>query len=343
MRRRNRKVMYLVFGALILMVSVGYAVLSANLTINGVSRIANARWDVHFENVRATNNSNVIPTTAPSAPAASKATTISYVVNLDEPGDIYEFLVDVVNAGAIDAKFASLSSKIKIDDGALLDVSPSTLPSYLIYTVTMGDGSAIVNDHNLLARQTETYKIHVEFKMDITNEELEAAQDKSITLNVGLNYVQADNSGMGDAAPSAFTTFGEVVLNQTIPNNVDTYETPALAMNSFTTSSGSAKPFYFYHVLDEQERVSESYLQFVVSAALANDNEGMTPDTYIIQGDIDEENSVDKDVYVYNKGQLETAFGQNNCYEYGFDQGDGYGGGGTPCRARSAQARPGGT
>ena len=179
---------------MVLTVSVGYAVLSTNLTINGTGKIANAKWDVHFENVRSTNNSTVTPTTAPSAPAANKVTSLSYVVNLDVPGDVYEFLVDVVNAGAIDAKLDSLTSRIRVGNSEEVNVSAATLPSYLEYSVTMGDGSSIIANHNLAARASETYKVHVEFKRDITNEEFAEAQEKTITFTFTLNYAQADGA-----------------------------------------------------------------------------------------------------------------------------------------------------
>ena len=153
MRRKKKKSMYVALLALVLMISIGYAFLSANLKINGTSRINDVTWDVHFENAEATENSTVTPTTAPSAPAASKLQEISYDVTFDTPGQIYEFTVDVKNGGSIDAMIESFTSKIKIGDGTEQDVSSSTLPSYLDYAVTYEDGTAIADNHLHIAER----------------------------------------------------------------------------------------------------------------------------------------------------------------------------------------------
>ena len=207
MRRKNKKTMYVALAALVLMISVGYAFLSANLRINGTSRIDDVTWDVHFENAEATANSTVTPTTAPNAPAASKLQTISYDVIFDTPGQIYEFTVDVVNDGTIDAMIESFTSKIKIGAGEETTIlaDKSNLPAYLDYDVTYEDGTAIANNHLLAASDSETIKVTVTFKRDITNAQLADAAGKEITLNVGINYKQTD--GTETSVPHSRTVY----------------------------------------------------------------------------------------------------------------------------------------
>ena len=51
--------------ALLLVVTIGYATLQTNLTINGTSKINNSTWNVHFNNPSAaTTGSVMIDTTA---------------------------------------------------------------------------------------------------------------------------------------------------------------------------------------------------------------------------------------------------------------------------------------
>ena len=99
----NGKFFILALLLLVIGVSIGYAALSKTLNINGTSNIANnAKWDIHLTNVQVT----------PGSANASKAAviegdTVSFSVDLNTPGDYYEFTVDVTNAGTIDAKLGS--------------------------------------------------------------------------------------------------------------------------------------------------------------------------------------------------------------------------------------------
>ena len=265
MRRKNKKTMYVALAALVLMISVGYALLSANLRINGTSRIDNVTWDVHFENAEATANSTVTPTTAPSAPAASKLQTISYDVTFDTLGQVYEFTVDVVNDGTIDAMIESFTSKIKIgaEEETTILADKSNLPAYLDYDVTYEDGTAIANNHLLAADDSETIKVRVEFKRDITNAQLEEASGKTIILNVGINYVQADeNATASHPVPTNYVvTTTKMQIGQTLPNGV-TLKTASQAMADWTARVGSTKSVYLKQVLNASDEIEESYACF---------------------------------------------------------------------------------
>ena len=90
---------------ILLFISIGYAYLNATLSINGTSMLDSARWDVHFENIQVKNGS-VTPTVEP---IISNNTTVSFSVTLENPGDYYGFIIDVVNAGTLDAMIESIS------------------------------------------------------------------------------------------------------------------------------------------------------------------------------------------------------------------------------------------
>lgn len=175
---------------LILLVSVGYSILATNLNINGTSKIAATSWDIHFENVVPTSNSNVTPNVAPSAPAENKVVSLTYDVNLINPGDVYEFEVDVVNAGRIDAVIEMFTSTIKVGDGPEQLVSTENIPSYLDYSVQYKDGSAIQTNGVIDAGDSKKIVVHVGLKSSVTQEELSALEGTTIALNLGMSYKQ---------------------------------------------------------------------------------------------------------------------------------------------------------
>lgn len=172
----NGKLFVLLLLLLVVGVSVGYAALSKTLNINGTSNIANnARWDVHLENVQVTGGSANATTPA----KLSGTDTITFAVDLNTPGDFYEFTFDVVNDGTIDAKLNTKPSIPSI---------PENLQSYVTYKVTYSDDGSALNANDTLAHgATKKVKVRLEFKKDIT--QLPTAEDP-LALSFTLNYVQ---------------------------------------------------------------------------------------------------------------------------------------------------------
>ena len=192
----NRKKASLILVILLLMVSVVYAALSSTLNINGTSKIAATSWDIHFENVQATSNSTVTPSVAPSALPENKVVSLTYDVQLADPGDVYEFSVDVVNGGTLDGMIELFTSTIKVGDGPEEVVSSSTIPSYLSYSVKYNDNSDIQVNRSLNASTSRTIIVHVELKDDITAEELAELDGTTISLKLGMSYKQKDSTAI---------------------------------------------------------------------------------------------------------------------------------------------------
>ena len=61
-RRRERIIAYFIFFSLILVFGVIYAILQANLQINGTAKISENQWDVHFKNIQVDSGSVAIGT-----------------------------------------------------------------------------------------------------------------------------------------------------------------------------------------------------------------------------------------------------------------------------------------
>ena len=227
MRRNSRKRMYITLGLLILLLTIAYAFLTSNLSVSGTSNIDDIRWDIHFENAQSTSNSTVTPTVPPSAPAASKLTTISYDVTFNEPGDIYEFTIDTVNGGTVDAMIESYTSKIKVGNGeeVVIASNKSNLPSYLDYDVTYSDGGQILANHQLLRGASETIKVRITFKSGLTIAQIEEAANKVISFNISIDYKQTDGTEVAPThAPESFATDSwETIINAVKTGNTSTY------------------------------------------------------------------------------------------------------------------------
>ena len=189
-KKIRRKILAIAMIALLL-ISVGYAALETNLRINGTANIAATSWNVYFTNIQTTNGS-VTPSVAPSV-SGTNTTSLNYTITLEEPGDFYEFTVDVVNGGTINAKIA--------DNGISNTSLTQTQDTYVNYTVTYADGTAIAAGDKLakagttvnsVAQYVKTVKVRVEYDSTITPEQLNAMGENDITLDLtfAMTYVQ---------------------------------------------------------------------------------------------------------------------------------------------------------
>ena len=174
---------------LVVLIGLGYAALRSGLNINGITHVQNATWDVHFENYQRTSNSTVTPSTAPDTTGNNK-TTVTYEVTLNNPGDIYEFTLDVVNSGTMDVMIESFSSKLNNTE-----ITSSNLPGYLEYSVAYDDGVALANKQALAHNTQEKVKLRVKYRDDISTSVLpQTTQD--LVFNFEIIYVQDDGTSV---------------------------------------------------------------------------------------------------------------------------------------------------
>ena len=98
---KKNNVLIMVLLAITVLMSVGFAVLSTTLNINGTAKVKSQTWDIHFENVNITEGS--VEAIKEANIANDKATLVEYEIELSKPGDFYEFTVDAVNEGTLDS------------------------------------------------------------------------------------------------------------------------------------------------------------------------------------------------------------------------------------------------
>lgn len=167
----------------VLVMTVGFALYTRDLSINGTANIGAAAWDIHFK-------SDTYTTSQGSLTETSKdigTTTMSYNVTLNKPGDFYEFTIDVENTGDFDANLT------KVTLSSLTDAQKK----YLEYKVTYGGTEYTQASNDVsgvsLAKDggTETVKVRIAYILPDDAADLPEDTVSDIALNVTLSYVQA--------------------------------------------------------------------------------------------------------------------------------------------------------
>ena len=186
---KKNNVLIMVLLAITVLMSVGFAVLSTTLNINGTAKVKSQTWDIHFENVNITEGS--VEAIKEANIANDKATLVEYEIELSKPGDFYEFTVDAVNEGTLDSMIEMVTlSGIEGNE------------NYVSYQATYLSGEEIKIGDALNASTSETYKIRIEYKKDI--EDL-PSEDIKVSLVFGVTYSQSKD---GEVITNYYTLTG---------------------------------------------------------------------------------------------------------------------------------------
>lgn len=202
MRRNSSfsKKRYLMVGLFILVIagiSIGYAALQTTLTINGTTKIKKTTFQVCFENARQLNTEDehsIDPTATQGdsgiAINANDCTKASWSVTLNQPGDFYEFSIDVHNTGTLNAKLGNVAATQVTDFAAPSEgePKPSDYIGYSITPVAPQTSLPAVNDL-LNAGNKYTLKFKVWFKTDIDPEDL-PRNPQTLNFDYALTYNQ---------------------------------------------------------------------------------------------------------------------------------------------------------
>lgn len=106
MRKRNSKQFYFILILILLFcVSIGYSAINRVLNISGSSEVKQNTWNLYFDNVNVRDGS-VNATKVPTI--GNSGLLVDFNVMLNLHGDFYEFTIDVINNGSIDAMIDSI-------------------------------------------------------------------------------------------------------------------------------------------------------------------------------------------------------------------------------------------
>ena len=159
--------------------TIAYAALNAVLTISGNARVSAADWDIYLANPKVTNGSAT--TTVPSIKTSS---TVEFSTTLSMPGDFYEFTIDVVNGGSIDAMIENVVKTPELTADQV---------KFLKYEITYQNGESITNKQLLAKDTTMPIKVRIEYRKDLVASDLPTGQ-VVLDLALTLEYTQSDGT-----------------------------------------------------------------------------------------------------------------------------------------------------
>ena len=141
----NKKFLYaMVAIALVLSVvgvSIGFASMSTELTINGTTTVVPATWKIKFQDLSKVSGDDALITTAPQI--TSDTHIGNYAVKLSKPGDKVEYKFKVANTGSLDAELTSytMATPTITGTGTNATLDEGIVRSNLVYTLTYNDNS----------------------------------------------------------------------------------------------------------------------------------------------------------------------------------------------------------
>ena len=161
-------------------VTIAYSALNAVLTIQGNAEVVASTWDIHLENARVASGSATT-----TVPTITSGRTLTFSTTLNMPGDYYEFTVDVVNAGSIDAMIENVVKTPELT---------TDQAKFLKYEVSYANGESISEKQNIGVGVTMPIKVRIEYRNDLNNSDLPTGQ-VVLDLALTLEYIQSDGTG----------------------------------------------------------------------------------------------------------------------------------------------------
>ena len=160
--------------------TIAYSALDAVLKISGNAKVTAANWNIYLNNPKVTNGSATT-----DVPTIQTKNTLNFNTILNMPGDFYEFTVDIVNGGEIDAMIANIIKTPELTEEEA---------KYLKYEITYQNGESITNKQTLNKYTTMPIKIRIEYRKDINASDLPTEQI-TLDLSLTLEYIQSDGTG----------------------------------------------------------------------------------------------------------------------------------------------------
>ncbi|MBR3898349.1 MAG: hypothetical protein IKJ43_03615 [Bacilli bacterium] len=186
-----KNVMIGVLVAIIVVMGLGYAAFTQQLTINGTAEIT-SKWDVHIKSIvpdknatSVTEEGNVRYTSAGSiSSSVLNANTAEFSAVLVAPGDTVNYTVTVENSGTLDAKIDT-NGIVFSDLTQMNKLANNTADDAIVFSYSgIGDGTVINKNGG-----TNVFTISVTYNSRFTSQP-EGGQLRK-NLEMILNYIQA--------------------------------------------------------------------------------------------------------------------------------------------------------
>ena len=202
----NNKVQNVLLGVLavgLIGITVAYAALTQQLTINGTAKVASTKWDVHFANLSAGAATGYASTDGKTlAIAGDKSTSIEgNLGTLRAPGDTITYTFDIANAGDINAVIDSVTGGQSVTCTSTTQSVADAVCKELTYSIKYTDGATTtiakgdkLAKANGLVPTTKNVTLTLTYKATAESASL-PSEDVTVTANgMTINYVQDANN-----------------------------------------------------------------------------------------------------------------------------------------------------
>jgi len=201
-KKNGQTIIIAVLAVAILFMSVGFALFSAKLNINGTVQVEKASWDIHWKEGSLTKTASSTvdilsgettgtgdekTMTLGTTPTLTN-TDITFGAILSKPGDVAEFTVVAENAGTFDAKLTGIT------------MTPLTAEQqkYLTYEIHYGNErytqttTGLSVPLNANTSNTVTVKVTVKYEQPENSKDL-PSERQFVSLNASFDYEQVDS------------------------------------------------------------------------------------------------------------------------------------------------------
>ncbi len=189
---RTKKITMIVLIIAVIGLTVAFAALSQNLTINGSANVDAATWNIHFDNLsEAQISGEAIENEKPSINEDDKVRIDGINVTLNNPKDKVVYNVDLVNEGSIDAEISNI----------VVPTLTEEQEKYLEFKVAYSDtDKELAIGDTLSKEETKHLTITIRYKDEIDPSDL--PKDKqTISLSYELTFTQSDGENTGTTTP----------------------------------------------------------------------------------------------------------------------------------------------
>ena len=215
--KKQRRVMFLLI--LILSITIGFALLSTTLFINGTANIKSNTWNIHWDSDSIEETTGSVTATTPASVTDAEEKNISFAVEFELPGDFYEFSADAVNEGSIDGKIETISVKFYEADGTT-EIDKDDLPEEIVWSFTHKDGTTIAENEVIAHGGTISYKFRIGYNSETTTLPTEPIVVKP---DIEITPVQHKEKGikydLGDFDPVSEDTCNSSTFDLNAVNN----------------------------------------------------------------------------------------------------------------------------
>ena len=245
--KKQRQIMFLLI--LIVGITIGFALLSTTLYINGIAGIKKNTWNVHWDDTSIVETQGSVTATTPAAVTDTNKTNISFEVEFELPGDYYEFTADAINEGSIDGIISNVEVVFYQADGVTPYDTNNPLPSEIVYSLTHADGTAIAEDEVIThGGGTIGYKFRIGYNSQTTT--LPAAP---IVVKPKIEITPVQHKE--EVTPAPVDEFG---YNVDSGDSV-TYYAPGITANGVSTLDPTWTVFGYDNATKDEQKVCIVY------------------------------------------------------------------------------------